>query len=73
MNMGGMMGGAVSTSLTPWIAREHGWTASFLVAAGLCAVGALAWIFVNPERSLVAKSDAAGSSLSDRNLEVWKT
>jgi MFS transporter, ACS family, glucarate transporter len=73
MNMGGMMGGAVSTSLTPWIAKGYGWTASFLVAAGLCAVGALAWIFVNPERSLIAKSDAARSLSDDRNPEVWKT
>jgi ACS family glucarate transporter-like MFS transporter len=55
MNMGGQLGGAVTASLTPWIASRYGWTASFLVAAGLCAVGALAWIFVNPERSLVAK------------------
>jgi ACS family glucarate transporter-like MFS transporter len=65
MNMGGMMGGAVSTSLTPWIAKGYGWTASFLVAAGLCAAGALAWIFVNPERSLVANLGTAGSSPHD--------
>jgi hypothetical protein len=26
-----------------------GWNASFLVAAGLCACGALAWLVVKPE------------------------
>jgi ACS family glucarate transporter-like MFS transporter len=54
MNMGAQSGGALTASLTPWIASRYGWTASFLVAAGLCAVGALAWFFVNPERSLDA-------------------
>jgi len=54
MNMGGMMGGAVTASLTPWIASRYGWTASFLFAAGLCALGSLAWFFVNPERRLDA-------------------
>jgi ACS family glucarate transporter-like MFS transporter len=49
MNMGGQTGGALTASLTPWIADRCGWTASFLVAAGLCALGALAWLFVNPD------------------------
>jgi MFS transporter, ACS family, glucarate transporter len=48
MNMGGQIGGAVTASLTPWIADRFGWTASFLVAAGLCAIGAVAWLFVDP-------------------------
>ena len=30
MNMGGQIGGAVTGSLTPWIAARYGWTASFL-------------------------------------------
>ncbi len=36
MNMGGQIGGAVTGSLTPWIAARYGWTASFLVASALC-------------------------------------
>ena len=48
MNMGGQIGGAVTASLTPWIADHFGWTASFLVAAGLCAAGSIAWLFVDP-------------------------
>ena len=73
MNMGNQIGGALTASLTPAIASRLGWTTSFLVAAGLCAVGALAWIFVNPERSLIAKSEAAGSMPDDRNTETWNT
>jgi ACS family glucarate transporter-like MFS transporter len=73
MNMGNQIGGALTASLTPAIASRLGWTTSFLVAAGLCAVGALAWIFVNPERSLIAKSEAAGSMPDDRNPETWNT
>ena len=49
MNMGGQLGGALTASLTPAIAGKFGWTASFLVASGFCAVGALAWLLVHPE------------------------
>src|ERR1700737_947031 len=54
MNMGAQIGGAVTASLTPYIARHFGWTASFLVAAGLSLLGALAWLVVDPGRSLTA-------------------
>lgn len=49
MNMGGQFGGVVTSSLTPVIANHFGWTTSFLVAAGLCVLGALAWLLVDPE------------------------
>jgi ACS family glucarate transporter-like MFS transporter len=48
MNMGNQTAGAITAILTPWIAQRFGWTASFLVAAGFCAMGALAWLLVNP-------------------------
>jgi MFS transporter, ACS family, glucarate transporter len=52
MNMGNQMGAALTASLTPWIAVRFGWTTSFLVAAGLCVVGALSWLVVDPTRQL---------------------
>jgi ACS family glucarate transporter-like MFS transporter len=55
MNMGGQIGGAVTASLTPWIAENYGWTASFLAAAGLCVLGSLAWLLVDPDRDIDAK------------------
>jgi ACS family glucarate transporter-like MFS transporter len=54
MNMGAQLGGAVTASLTPFIAARLGWNASFLAAALLSVLGALAWFFVNPNRSLAA-------------------
>jgi ACS family glucarate transporter-like MFS transporter len=63
MNMGGQIGGAVTGSLTPWIATEYGWTASFLVAAGLCMVGAVCWLVVNPLNTLT-QTGASGPQLS---------
>ena len=57
MNMGGQIGGAVTASLTPAIAGRFGWEASFLVAAALCMAGAVAWIFVDPKRSLMPPID----------------
>jgi ACS family glucarate transporter-like MFS transporter len=54
VNMGGQIGGAVTASLTPWIALRFGWTTSFGIAAGLAIVGALCWMTVHPERPLDA-------------------
>jgi len=52
MNMGGQIGGAVTGSLTPWIASRYGWNASFLMASALCLVGAMSWLMVDPGRTL---------------------
>jgi ACS family glucarate transporter-like MFS transporter len=60
MNFGGQLGGTLTASLTPAIANEFGWTASFLTAAGLCALGALAWLPVKPETA-VEKVPAAAA------------
>ena len=57
MNMGGQIGGTLTASLTPFIAKYYGWTSSFLVAAGLCAAGALAWLVVHPEGKSFEESD----------------
>src|SRR5579863_1165837 len=53
MNTGCQIGAAITAFLTPWIAARFGWTASFLVAAVLCFVGAASWLVVDPERSLM--------------------
>ncbi|MFN7994518.1 MAG: MFS transporter [Bryobacteraceae bacterium] len=58
MNMGNQIGGTVTASLTPLLARSFGWPASFLVAAALCVLGALAWLLVDPRRTLSQKDSA---------------
>lgn len=60
MNMGAQLGGAVTASLTPWIAARFGWTASFLTAAGLCLAGAISWMIVDPSRSLEVVDHSRG-------------
>lgn len=52
MNMGAQLGGGVTAVLTPVIAVHAGWTYPFLFAAALSALGALAWLGVNPMRNL---------------------
>jgi len=52
MNMGAQAGGWLTAWLTPLIAKHFGWTSSFLVAAALCFLGALAWILVDPTQTL---------------------
>ena len=56
MNMGAQIGGALTASLTPWIADRYGWTASFLVAAALCLAGAFTWLLVDPDWKLESQS-----------------
>jgi MFS transporter, ACS family, glucarate transporter len=56
MNMGCQLGGALTASLTPFLADHFGWTASFLVAAGFSAAGAAAWLWVDPAIPLGGKA-----------------
>jgi ACS family glucarate transporter-like MFS transporter len=69
MNMGAQTGGAITASLTPWIAAHYGWTASFLVAAALCVVGAVAWLLVDPDHNL---SEASKTLRLSEKLRVGK-
>ncbi len=59
MNMGGQLGGATTASLTPFVAKHFGWNMSFWVAAGLCILGALAWLVIDPERQLTTSLEEA--------------
>ncbi len=68
MNMANQIGGAVTSSLTPVIAKHFGWTASFLAAALLCAVGALAWLAVDPEQQILGADSRAKMALG----ATWK-
>jgi ACS family glucarate transporter-like MFS transporter len=52
VNMGAQVGGAVTASLTPWVAQRFGWTTSFGIAAALAVLGAVLWMTVHPERPL---------------------
>jgi ACS family glucarate transporter-like MFS transporter len=52
VNMGAQVGGAVTASLTPWVAQRFGWTTSFAIAAALAVVGSVLWMTVHPERPL---------------------
>jgi len=64
MNMGNQIGGAVTASLTPVIAKHFGWGASFVVAAALCVLGSLLWLLVDPAKELACESKTlTGSSV----------
>jgi MFS transporter, ACS family, glucarate transporter len=56
MNMGSQLGGAVTASLTPYLAKQFGWSVPFFVAAGMSVVGAAAWLAVDPGKSLSAEN-----------------
>jgi ACS family glucarate transporter-like MFS transporter len=56
MNMGQSLGGVLTATLTPIIAEAFGWTASFVVAACVCFLGALAWMFIDPFHRLASRT-----------------
>jgi len=60
--MGAQLGSAVTALLTPFIAVHVGWTYSFLAAATLSALGAFAWLFVDPSRQLATAADSGATS-----------
>jgi ACS family glucarate transporter-like MFS transporter len=69
MNMGCQIGGAITASLTPWIAERFGWAAAFDLAAALTVIGAAIWAFVDPTRPLepvaaAGAPDSAGTVLA---------
>jgi len=55
VNTGGQLGGAVTASLTPWVAQRYGWTTSFAIASVLAVIGAICWLTVHPERPLLTE------------------
>lgn len=73
MNTGNQIGAAITASLTPWIAARYGWTASFLVAAALCFVGAACWLVVNPANSLFAALPVSSRTGNSNEVVIEKT
>ena len=65
MNMGGQIAGAVTAFMTPLIAKYFGWNTPFFVAAGLCCLGALFWLWVDIDRG--------AASLTRLKVETPKT
>ncbi len=57
MNMGAQVGGAIATSLTPFLATRMGWQTAFFTAAGLAIFGALLWLLVDPTQSLISRAN----------------
>jgi ACS family glucarate transporter-like MFS transporter len=56
MNMGQSLGAVLTATLTPVVAEAFGWTASFIVAAGVCFLGALAWMLIDPFHALTPRT-----------------
>jgi MFS transporter, ACS family, glucarate transporter len=67
MNMGNQIGGTLTASLTPLLANWFGWPASFIAAAALCAIGAAAWLLVDP--NLVLNRDSGHDTMRTPHQE----
>jgi len=55
MNTGANIGGAISPTLTPWIAHQWGWPASLGAAAMIALVGGIMWLNIDPGKGLTVK------------------
>jgi MFS transporter, ACS family, glucarate transporter len=55
MNTGANIGGAISPTLTPWIASHWGWPASLATAGSIALVGAVLWRWIKPGKGLNAQ------------------
>lgn len=53
MNMGANIGGAISPTVTPWIAEQWGWPLSLGTAALVAVLGGLLWLWIDPEKGLM--------------------
>lgn len=52
MNMGANIGGAISPTVTPWIAEQWGWPLSLSVAALIAFTGGILWLKIDPGKGL---------------------
>jgi len=52
MNTSGNIGGAISTLALGYLVRDYGWNVPFLVAATLCALGAVLFARLDASRKI---------------------
>jgi ACS family glucarate transporter-like MFS transporter len=53
MNTGANLGGALSPSLTPWMAVQWGWPLALAVAGAVALLGAILWIWIDSGKGLM--------------------
>lgn len=53
MNFWGNIGGVLAPTVTAWVATAYGWQAAMFVTAATGIVGAVAWLFVKPDKAIV--------------------
>jgi MFS transporter, ACS family, glucarate transporter len=70
MNMGCQIGGAVTASLTPFIASRIGWSFAFAFAAILAAAGGALWLLIDPGRTHISSSSLAAADGNTVNPTV---
>jgi ACS family glucarate transporter-like MFS transporter len=54
MNTGANVGGALSPSLTPWMAAEWGWPVALAAAGAIAVVGAALWLKIDLEKAVMS-------------------
>jgi dipeptide/tripeptide permease len=52
MNTSGQIGSIISPLLVIWLQKRYGWNAPLLCIGGLFLMGAVAWLFINPNKKI---------------------
>jgi len=52
MNTSGQIGSVISPLLVVWLQKHYDWNAPLLCIGGLFLMGAVAWLFINPNRKI---------------------
>ncbi len=53
MNTCGNIGGAIGSALSAYLVAAYGWSAPFLVLAGLCVIAAVLWVWIDASKPLL--------------------
>ena len=49
LNTVGNAGGLLAPICTPWIGKHYGWTTAITVACLMCGLGAVLWLWIDPD------------------------
>jgi ACS family glucarate transporter-like MFS transporter len=66
MNTCCQIGGALTASLTPYLASRYGWRSAFLFGAAIALVGGFMWLLVDPRSAVIRPTICEPDSLASK-------
>lgn len=73
MNTCCQIGGALTASLTPYLASRYGWRFAFFFGAAIALVGGFMWLLVDPRSAVTGPTPCEPDSLDSKQTASHKT